>query len=95
MKEILNNQSSVVFAYLFGSRVKEYADDKSDWDIAVYFSEPMENIGLWPAFELEAKLLRAIGSMVQINTLNSYLSPLFGFEIVRDGILLTDKNEDL
>ena len=95
LKEILDNQSSIVFAYLFGSRVKGYANEKSDWDIAVYFLEPTENLGIWPAFELEAKLSRAINSMVQITTLNSPVSPVFGFKIVSEGILLTDKNENL
>lgn len=95
LKELLTSQSSVIFAYLFGSRVKGYANDKSDWDIAVYFSEPLENIGLWPAFELEAKLSRAIASTVQINTLNSHVSPVFGFKIVSEGILLIDKNEEI
>jgi predicted nucleotidyltransferase len=95
LKEILDNQSSIVFAYLFGSRVKGYANEKSDWDIAVYFLEPTENLGIWPAFELEAKLSRAINSMVQITMLNSPVSPVFGFKIVSEGILLTDKNENL
>lgn len=95
LKEILDNQSSIVFAYLFGSRVKGYANEKSDWDIAVYFLEPTENLGIWPAFELEAKLSRTINSMVQITTLNSPVSPVFGFKIVSEGILLTDKNEYL
>jgi predicted nucleotidyltransferase len=95
LNEILNNQSSVVFAYLFGSRAKGYANEKSDWDIAVYFLEPTENLGVWPAFELEAKLSRAISSMVQITMLNSPVSPVFGFKIVSEGILLTDKNEYL
>lgn len=95
LKEMLDNQSSVVFAYLFGSRVKGYANEKSDWDIAVYFLEPTENLGMWPAFELEAKLSRAIASTVQITMLNSPLLPVFGFKIVSEGILLTDKNEYL
>ncbi|NUO09364.1 MAG: nucleotidyltransferase domain-containing protein [Candidatus Brocadia sp.] len=34
------------FWYLFGSKVKGYANENSDWDIAVYFSESLENIGL-------------------------------------------------
>ncbi len=95
LKGILNNQSSVIFAYLFGSRVKGYASEKSDWDIAVYFSEPIENIGLWSSFELEAELSRAIGSTVQITMLNTPLSPVFGYKIVSEGILLTDKRKDL
>jgi predicted nucleotidyltransferase len=95
LNAILDNQPSVVFAYLFGSRAKGYANEKSDWDIAVYFLEPTENLGMWPAFELEAKLSRAIDSTVQITTLNSSVSPVFGFKIVSEGILLTDKNEHL
>ena len=95
LNAILDNQPSVVFAYLFGSRAKGYANDKSYWDIAVYFLEPTENLGMWPAFELEAKLSRAIDSTVQITTLNSSVSPVFGFKIVSEGILLTDKNEHL
>lgn len=94
LKEMLNNQPSVIFAYLFGSRVKGYANEESDWDIAVYFSGPVENAGLWPSFELEAKLSRAIGSTVQISMLNSSFSPVFGFKIVSEGILLTDKNKE-
>ncbi|BBO19079.1 nucleotidyltransferase [Candidatus Brocadia pituitae] len=95
LKEILSKQSSISFAYLFGSRAKEYANQQSDWDIAVYFSEPLENLGLWPAFELEAKLSRAVGSTVQIAVLNNHLPPVFGFKIVSEGILLLDKNADM
>ncbi len=94
LKETLDNQPTVSFAYLFGSRVKGYASEESDWDIAAYFSEPLENAGLWPSFELEAKLSRAIESTVQISMLNSRLSPVFGFKIVSEGILLTDKNKE-
>ena len=95
LKEIFNNQSPIIFAYLFGSRAKGYANKKSDWDIAVYFCEPLDSLGLWPAFELEAKLSRAIGSTVQIAVLNNHLPPVFGFKIVSEGILLLDKNTDM
>ncbi len=48
--ETLDSKSSVAFAYLFGSKVKGFANDRSDWDIAIYFSEPLEEVGHWPAF---------------------------------------------
>ena len=35
--EILNKRSDVLFATLFGSNVKGYAYEGSDWDIAIYF----------------------------------------------------------
>lgn len=95
LKDILSNQSSIIFAYLFGSRVKGYVNENSDWDIAVYFSEPLENIGLWPAFELEAKLSRAVGATVQVVVLNNLLSPEFFFQIVSGGVKLVDKNMDI
>ena len=93
--EILHRQSSVAFAYLFGSKAKGYANELSDWDIAVYFSDPMDKFGHWPAFELEAKLARAVGEMVQVTVLNTSVSPLFGFEIVKDGIVLLDRDQKL
>lgn len=94
LKETLRGQSSIIFAYLFGSRVKGHANEKSDWDIAVYFSEPLEHLGLWHVFELEAKLSRTVGATVQIAVLNNPLSPVFYFKIISDGIILINKNED-
>src|SRR3989304_5845173 len=85
LKEILSQQSSITFAYLFGSRVKGYANGKSDWDIAVYFSEQSENIVTWPVFEIEAT--------AQVTVLNNSLTPVFYFQIVSEGIVLVDKNE--
>ena len=95
LTEIFQNRPSVIFAYLFGSKVKGYANDKSDWDIAVYFAEPIEKVGEWPAFELEAELSRAVGATVQVMVLNNSPAPVFGFEIVKDGVLLIDRDENL
>jgi hypothetical protein len=95
LTETLQNRPSVIFAYLFGSKVKGYANDKSDWDIAVYFAEPIEKVGEWPAFELEAELSRALGATVQVIVLNNSPAPVFGFEIVKDGVLLIDRDENL
>lgn len=93
--ETLETRLSVAFAYLFGSRVKGYANERSDWDIAVYFSEPLEKLGHWPAFELEAELSRSIGSTVQVIVLNILPPPILGFQILRGGIVLLDRNENL
>lgn len=92
--EVLEKQSSVIFAYLFGSKVTGHANERSDWDIAVYFSEPLEKVGRWPAFELEAELSRAVGAMVQVIVLNRLVPPVLGFEIVRVGLVLVDRDED-
>ncbi|HLG20510.1 MAG TPA: nucleotidyltransferase domain-containing protein [Bdellovibrionota bacterium] len=37
---ILKNDRTVVFAYLFGSRAKQYQHSQSDWDIAVFLDPP-------------------------------------------------------
>ena len=67
----------------------------NDWDVAVFFSEPPEKLSLWPAFEIEAELSRGVGETVQVIVLNTELSPVFGFEILKHGILLLDRDEDL
>jgi predicted nucleotidyltransferase len=95
LKEILKKRSDVAFAYLFGSRTKGYTDKNSDWNVAVFFSEPPEKLGLWQAFELEAELSRGVGETVQVIVLNTELSPVFGFEILKHGILLLDRDENL
>ncbi|MDO9585695.1 MAG: nucleotidyltransferase domain-containing protein, partial [Syntrophales bacterium] len=94
LADILQSKRSIVFSFLFGSQAKGYANQRSDWDIAVYFSESPEKMEGWPIFELEAELSRAIGSNVQIITLNTLPPPVLGFQIIHEGQILTDKQED-
>jgi predicted nucleotidyltransferase len=93
--ELLNKQPHILFAYLFGSKAKGYANDTSDWDIAIYTKESIKKNGLWPAFELEARLSRAVKATVQVTILNTPLPPVFAFEILKDGILLIDRGPNL
>ena len=95
LDKILKKRSYIIFAYLFGSKVKGYANEMSDWDIAIYFKEPLRNNNHWPAFELEAELSRAIGGTVQVTVLNNPLSPVFAFQILKDGIVLLDRDPNL
>ncbi len=71
---VLSRKPSVLFAYLFGSRVKGYAVDRSDWDVAVYFDNT-KKAGAWPVFELEAELSREIGGEVQVIALDEPIPP--------------------
>jgi predicted nucleotidyltransferase len=93
--ELLNKQPHILFAYLFGSRVKGYANKRSDWDIAIYTTDSIRENGRWPAFELEARLSRAVKATVQVTILNTPLPPVFAFEILKDGILLIDRELNL
>jgi predicted nucleotidyltransferase len=93
--EMLNKRSHIIFAYLFGSRVKGYANEMSDWDIAIYLKTPLKESNRWPAFELEAEVSRIIGGTIQVIVLNNPLSPVFAFEILKDGIVLLDRDPNL
>ena len=92
---LLNKQPNIIFAYLFGSKAKGYANERSDWDIAIYTTELIKQNGRWPAFELEAQLSRAVKATVQVTILNTPLPPVFAFEILKDGILLIDRGPNL
>ena len=91
IKDALQKDKRVIFAYLFGSRAKGVDSDGSDWDIAVY--TPSES----PLFKfyIEAELSHLLGTDdIQVFILNSLDNPLFGFEIVKHGILLIDRDEE-
>ena len=94
MIEILSKRSDVLFAYLFGSNAKGYANEHSDWDIAVYFKKCLKQNGRWPEFELEADLSKAVRAQAQVVVLNRPLSPVFGFEIIKHGFVLIDRNQN-
>ncbi|NWF94385.1 MAG: nucleotidyltransferase domain-containing protein [Syntrophaceae bacterium] len=93
--DMLKKRPHLAFAYLFGSRTSGATNKNSDWDVAVFFSEPPEKVSRWLAFELEAELSRGMGETVQVVVLNSDLSPVFGFEILKHGLLLLDRDENL
>jgi predicted nucleotidyltransferase len=93
--KMLDKRSQIIFAYLFGSKVKGYANEMSDWDIAIFFKKPLKKINRWPAFELEAELSRVLRGTVQVIILNNPLPPVLAFEILKDGILLLDKDPNL
>ncbi|MGZ6202774.1 MAG: type VII toxin-antitoxin system MntA family adenylyltransferase antitoxin [Thermodesulfobacteriota bacterium] len=93
--DILSKRFDVLFAYLFGSHVKGYANSKSEWDVAIYFKQNLKQNGRWPEFELEADLSHAIGAQAQVIILNRPLPPVFGFEIIKHGFVLIDRNLNL
>ncbi|MEW6410214.1 MAG: nucleotidyltransferase domain-containing protein [Nitrospirota bacterium] len=88
---ILKRNPVVEFAYLFGSRVKGISDERSDWDIAIYFKKDPIKLPQWAIFYLEAEISKEIGNEVQITALNNLDLPVFLFQIISDGLLLIDK----
>ena len=93
--EILKKRFDVAFAYLFGSNAKGFTNRNSDWDIAVFYSKLSRKLNHWPEFELEAELSIGVSGTVQVVVLNNELPPVFGFEILKHGILLLDRDENL
>ncbi|MDI6754290.1 MAG: nucleotidyltransferase domain-containing protein [Thermodesulfobacteriota bacterium] len=93
--KILKQNRQIEFAYLFGSRVKNTAGKKSDWDIAVFFKKNPEHLPAWYIFRLEAEIAREINENVQITALNNLHSPIFLFQIIHDGWLLIDHKPEV
>jgi len=92
IRGVLVKNKCVVFGYLFGSRVKGYADIKSDWDIAVYLNAKC--LKDWSRFYLEAEIEREIKEEVQVTVLNVVEDTVFVFEVISEGIVLRDKNPE-
>lgn len=92
--EALKKNPLVEFAYLFGSRAKGIADEKSDWDIAIYFSKAPERLHRWTIFYLEAEIAGKVGAEVQVIALNKLDAPVFLFQIVSDGVILIENNAE-
>lgn len=92
--EIIKKDPIVEFAYLFGSVAKGIAGERSDWDIAIYFKKDPKELPSWSVFYLEAEISREIAKEAQVVTLNNLDSPVFLFQIIKDGLLLVDKNPE-
>lgn len=92
IRDVLAKNKCAVFGYLFGSRAKGYADIKSDWDIAVYLNTKC--LKDWSRFYIEAEIEREIREEVQVTVLNVIEDTVFVFEVIKEGIVLLDKNPE-
>lgn len=93
IRQVLEKNKFVLFAYLFGSRAKGLAGIRSDWDIAVYFDT--EALKDWSRFWLEAEIEKEIKETVQVAVLNAIEDPVFAFEIISSGILLLERDPEV
>jgi len=92
--KMLKGNPAVEFAYLFGSRAKGVAGERSDWDIAIFFKKDPQKLPKWTTFYIEAAISKEVGKEIQITSLNNLDSPVFLFQIINDGILLVDNNTE-
>jgi predicted nucleotidyltransferase len=94
VKKLLKSNPAVEFAYLFWSQVKGTADERSDWDIAIFFKKDPQKLPRWSLFYLESEISGEVGKEVQITALNNLDLPVFLFQIINHGILIADKNTE-
>ena len=93
IKSAIAEQDGVLFAYLFGSQARGKASERSYFDIAVYLSGEGKGSAAMRGFYIEAAITRLLGTDdIQVVVLNGLDSPLFGFEVIKDGVLLVDRN---
>lgn len=93
--KVIEKESEVLFAYIFGSYAKGIQDEKSDIDIAIYLKDEniLERDPLYPS-RLAIKLERALPEKrtVDVRVLNG--STLrFKSQVLRYGKLLHSKDE--
>ena len=84
LKNFLENDTNILFAYLFGSFAKGEEHVRSDVDIAVYFKEESFDEQLRVIYELSKLVKRDVDLVV----LNSSKNLLLAEDILREGINL-------
>ncbi len=83
--------SSVVAAWLFGSRARGDERPDSDVDLALLFREPPEPRLGYEAHELEGRIEDALGLPAQVVIAND-APPDLVHRVLRDGTLLVDRD---
>lgn len=83
---VLNAQSDVAAAYLFGSQQTGNADKKSDVDIGVVLKDT--GAGLKRELELETQISRAIGQDTDVRVLSFDQSPVFLMQVAQGELLV-------
>lgn len=94
IETILKKDSNILFAYLFGSKVKRSSRFGSDLDIAVYFQDEPEILEIGA---LVLKLEEASNCKVDVVSLNNLdkLNPKLAYSIISEGIIAYLKHKEL
>ncbi|MBI4584897.1 MAG: nucleotidyltransferase domain-containing protein [Planctomycetes bacterium] len=89
LREELNRQPEIVFAYAHGSFVKE--EKFRDLDVGIYLHETQ---GIFYESDLSYRLTRRLGVEVEVREIQE--APLaFQMAVLRDGKLLFSRDEEL
>jgi predicted nucleotidyltransferase len=93
LRDVLAADSSVRLAYLFGSAARGEQGQGSDLDVAVLAEGPL---GLDSTARLAERLERAISFRHRVDVVDlRAASPVLAAEVVRDGIVLLQRDAEL
>lgn len=91
--KILSNNKNIIFAYLFGSRIKNKIRFGSDLDLAIYFTTEPDILEIG---ELCNELENAININIDLVMLNDLFlhNPQLSYNILNDGTLIYSKDDE-
>ena len=93
LRDVLAAESSVLLAYLFGSAARGQQGQGSDVDVAVLAEAPLDLDGL---ALLTERCQRAISFRHRVDVVDlRAASPVLAAEVVRDGIVLVQRDAEL
>ncbi|MCD6357982.1 MAG: nucleotidyltransferase domain-containing protein [Thermoproteales archaeon] len=91
LKEAFSKFDEVAAAYLYGSRARGDADERSDWDFAILlrrtFGDP------YGLVKLQELLENIVGGRVDLVTLNS-ASVEFAYRVLKEAILVYEADRE-
>ncbi len=92
VKPIFESNSAIKLAYLFGSQANGNTGPMSDYDFAVYLDEKDKNKMFEIKLELMGKLSLVLKSdNIDVVVLNLTESPELKYDIIKNGILILEK----
>jgi uncharacterized protein len=89
LKDAVEVESKVLFAYLFGSQARKDTGPLSDLDIAVYLDETVEDLFSYRLRLIEMMMKILKDERVDIVVLNN-ANPLLRHEVMKVGIVLKE-----
>jgi len=91
LKNILQKNSKILFAYIFGSSIEYKKTKDSDIDLAIYITS--EGLDTFEYLNLKRELMDVSSKEIDIVILNNG-NPLIKHEVFRDGIELFSKDSE-
>ena len=88
-------KSDVIFAYLFGSQATKKTHANSDFDFAIYLAEPSKQERFETKLFLMGKLASLLKRNVDIVILNDIQNNFLLLDILQEGKVIYDTDEDL